>query len=157
MWVARWWSWLTIWSLASSVLRRAAGGRSGAADGVAFGPARLETGRTGPHGGRPDRGIARTRPVARASSLRRVHECLTGDARRDARTNHLLKTCEIVDILPSDLARRAAWLRTKARRGSAIDALVVATADPGGAVLTGDPKDLIAIADHAHEVSVHLV
>jgi hypothetical protein len=84
-------------------------------------------------------------------------ECLTGDARRDARTNHLLKTCEIVDILPSDLARRAAWLRTKARRGSAIDALVVATADPGGAVLTGDPKDLIAIADHAHEVSVHLV
>jgi hypothetical protein len=84
-------------------------------------------------------------------------ECLTGDARRDARTNHLLKTCEIVEILPSDLARRAAWLRTKARRGSAIDALVVATADPGGAVLTGDPKDLIAIADHAHEVSVHLV
>jgi hypothetical protein len=84
-------------------------------------------------------------------------ECLTGDARRDARTNHLLKTCEIVDKLPADLARRAAWLRTKARRGSAIDALVVATADPGGAVLTGDPKDLIAIADHAHEVTVHVV
>lgn len=84
-------------------------------------------------------------------------ECLTGDARRDARTNHLLKTCEIVDNLPTDLARRAAWLRTKARRGSAIDALVVAIADPGGAVLTGDPKDLIAIADHAHEVTVHVV
>jgi PIN domain len=84
-------------------------------------------------------------------------ECLTGDARHDARTNHLLKTCEIIDTLPSDLARRAAWLRTKARRGAAIDALVVATADPGGAVLTGDPKDLIAIADHAHEVTVYLV
>ena len=80
-------------------------------------------------------------------------ECLTGDAR----TNSLLKTCEIVDNLPADLARRAAWLRTKARRGSAIDALVVATADPGGAVLTGDPKDLIAIADHAHQVTVHVV
>jgi hypothetical protein len=80
-------------------------------------------------------------------------ECLTGDAR----TNSLLKTCEIVDNLPTDLARRAAWLRTKARRGSAIDALVVATADPGGAVLTGDPKDLLALADHAHQVTVHIV
>jgi hypothetical protein len=84
-------------------------------------------------------------------------ECLTGDARRDARTNSLLKACEIVEDLPTDLARRAASLRTKARRGSAIDALVVATANPGGAVLTGDPKDLIAIADHAHEVTVHVV
>ncbi|HZC51045.1 MAG TPA: PIN domain-containing protein [Mycobacterium sp.] len=84
-------------------------------------------------------------------------ECITGDARRDARTNRLLKTCEIVDTLPADLARRAAWLRTKARRGSAIDALVVASADPGGAVLTGDPKDLIAIADHADEVTIHVV
>jgi hypothetical protein len=80
-------------------------------------------------------------------------ECLTADAR----SNALLKTCEIIDSLPTDVARRAAWLRTKARRGSAIDALVVATADPGGAVLTGDPQDLIAIADHAHEVTVHVV
>ena len=84
-------------------------------------------------------------------------ECLTGDARRDARTNRLLKTCEIVETLPSEVARRAAWLRTKARRGSAIDALVVATAEPGGAVLTGDPSDLVAIADHSHEVTVHVL
>jgi hypothetical protein len=84
-------------------------------------------------------------------------ECLTGDARRDARTNRLLKTCEVVEMLPSELARRAAWLRTRARRGSAIDALVVASADPGGAVLTGDPSDLDAIADHAHEVTVHAI
>lgn len=84
-------------------------------------------------------------------------ECLTGDARRDAPTNRLLKTCEVVEMLPSDLARRAAWLRTRARRGSAIDALVVASANPGGAVLTGDPSDLVAIADHAHEVTVHAI
>lgn len=84
-------------------------------------------------------------------------ECLTGDARRDARTNALLKTCEIVENLPTDLARRAAWLRTKARRGSAIDALVVVTAEPGGAILTGDPKDLIALADHGQGVTIHAV
>jgi len=41
--------------------------------------------------------------------------------------------------------------------GSAIDTLVVASADTGMAVLTGDPKGLIAIADHAHEVTVHVV
>jgi hypothetical protein len=84
-------------------------------------------------------------------------ECLTGDARRDAHTNRLLKTCAIVDELPTELARRAAALRTKARHGSAIDALVVATAEPGGTVLTGDPKDLTALAEHARGVTVRLV
>lgn len=81
-------------------------------------------------------------------------ECLRGDPASDAVTNRLLKACEIVVSVPVRLARRAAYLRTHAGRGSAIDALVVATAEPGGSVLTTDPKDLEAIAAHALEVAV---
>jgi hypothetical protein len=52
----------------------------------------------------------------------------------------LLKTCEVVEKIPEALARRAALLRRRARRGSAIDALVVAMAEPDGTVLTTDPN-----------------
>jgi len=84
-------------------------------------------------------------------------ECLTGDPGRDAATYRLLKTCEIVDLLPERLARRAARLRTRARRGSAIDAIVVVTAEPGGTVLTSDPRDLAALAEHAADVIISVV
>jgi hypothetical protein len=40
---------------------------------------------------------------------------LQGHAGRDAATNHLLKTCDILDQLPDVLARRAAQLRRLAR------------------------------------------
>lgn len=81
-------------------------------------------------------------------------ECLRGDPGRDAVTSRLLKSCEIAEVVPERLARRAAYLRTRAGRGSAVDALVAATAEPGGSVLTTDPKDLNAIAAHALEVVV---
>lgn len=81
-------------------------------------------------------------------------ECLTGDARRDAGTNRFLKTCDVDELLPEGRARRAAALRTRARRGSAVDALVVALAEPGGRVLTGDPADMRALAAHADGVAV---
>ena len=81
-------------------------------------------------------------------------ECLQGHPRRDARTNAFLKTCNIVEEIPEPLARRAAILRRLARRGSAVDALVVALPKPGGAVLTSDPGDLDALAQHAHDVMV---
>jgi hypothetical protein len=84
-------------------------------------------------------------------------ECLTGDPGRDAVVSRLLKTCDIVDLLPERLARRAALLRTRARRGSAVDALVVATAELGGTVVTSDPKDLGALAEHAADVRVAAV
>ncbi|HVA60555.1 MAG TPA: PIN domain-containing protein [Mycobacteriales bacterium] len=84
-------------------------------------------------------------------------ECLTGDGSRDAAANRLLKTCDVVEELPDELARRAARLRTKARRGSAVDALVVATADPMGTVVTGDAKDLRALARHARHVTIHVI
>lgn len=41
---------------------------------------------------------------------------------------------------------------TGARRGSAVDALVVAFAEPDGTVLTGDPDDLAALAQFAERV-----
>lgn len=81
-------------------------------------------------------------------------ECLHGESGRDANTNRLLKSCVIVTHIDERVARRAAWLRTRARRGSAIDALVVAYAEPGGSVLTGDPGDIGALAVHADGVRV---
>ena len=73
-------------------------------------------------------------------------EALQGDAARDALANRLLKTCDVVEEIPEGLARRAARLRTQARRGSAIDSLVVAMAEPGGSVLTSDLPDFNALA-----------
>lgn len=81
-------------------------------------------------------------------------EALQGDAARDASTNRLLNTCDVVEDIPERMARRAARLRRMARRGSAIDALVVAFAEPGGSVLTSDPQDLGALAANASEVLV---
>jgi hypothetical protein len=84
-------------------------------------------------------------------------ETLTGRQRADALTNRFLKTCDIVEDAPQHLARRAAALRTSARRGSAVDAIVVAMAEPGGTVLSGDVGDLRALASYAHDVEVHRV
>ncbi|HTW99071.1 MAG TPA: type II toxin-antitoxin system VapC family toxin [Acidimicrobiales bacterium] len=79
-------------------------------------------------------------------------EALTGDQRRDYHENRLLRTCEVrpVDEL---VARAAAALRTQVsgrRPPSAVDAIVVATADDAGGaiVLSSDPGDLRALADH---------
>lgn len=81
-------------------------------------------------------------------------ESLTGRTRTDAVVNQFLKTCDIRERVSSKLARRAAELRGGARRGSAVDALVVAWAEPGGAVLSGDLDDLQALATYAINVDV---
>ncbi|SRR6266568_531279 len=90
-------------------------------------------------------------------------ECLTGEEPRDAAQHRFLRACDVADAVPAQLARRAAWLRTRARCGSAVDALVAATAEPGGTVLTAEPggtvltaepADLRALAAHAARVSV---
>jgi hypothetical protein len=81
-------------------------------------------------------------------------ECLSGRPRTDALTNRFLKTCDIIEELPQYLARRAGVLRTLARQGSAVDAIVVASAEPGGSVLSGGVSDLRAIAAHADDVLV---
>ncbi len=82
-------------------------------------------------------------------------ESLSGRQRTDALVNRFLKTCDIVEELPQHVARRASALRSMARQGSAVDAVVVAMAEPGGAVLGGDLNDLRAIAAFADHVTVH--
>ena len=81
-------------------------------------------------------------------------ECLAGQQRTDAVVNWFLKKCEVLDGPHQSLARRAGAIRAKAGRGSAVDAVVVAMAEPGGAVLTHDVKDLTALAAHAQGVRV---
>jgi hypothetical protein len=68
-----------------------------------------------------------------------------------------LKACDVRPSVSERAARRAAELRTKARKGSAIDALVVAFAEPGRTVLTSDGDDLRALAAHAADVSIEVV
>jgi hypothetical protein len=84
-------------------------------------------------------------------------ECLQGHAGRDAAENKFLKTCDIVDEIGEPLARRAAFLRRHAPRGSAVDALVVAVAEPDGTVLTADPRDLEALASQAQRVRIERI
>ncbi|MBM3696599.1 MAG: hypothetical protein FJW79_11835 [Actinobacteria bacterium] len=84
-------------------------------------------------------------------------ECLQGDPAPDAPANRLLKACQVVESITEPLARRAAALRTYARTGSAVDALVIAAAEPGGTVLTSDPADLNALAAYADDVGVERV
>jgi len=81
-------------------------------------------------------------------------ESITGRQRNDANINRFLKTCDIVEDLPQHLARRAGALRTLARQGSAVDAIVVAIAEPGRAVLTSDPKDLTSLAGYTNGVQI---
>jgi hypothetical protein len=84
-------------------------------------------------------------------------ECLHAHPGRDALSNSFLKTCDIVEEIGEPLARRAARLRRLARRGSAVDALVIALAEPGGTVLTSDLGDLSALAQYAQDVIVERV
>lgn len=84
-------------------------------------------------------------------------ESLHGHAGRDANTNRFLKTCIIEPVVTDTIARRAAELRRRARQGSAVDAIVVALAEPGGTVLTGDKADMQALAAHAQHVTVELI
>ena len=84
-------------------------------------------------------------------------ESLAGHPDRDANANRFLKTCDVASLLPEPRARRAAALRAAARRGSAVDAIVVAAAEPAGTVLTGDVGDLSALAAHSDGVRIERV
>ena len=84
-------------------------------------------------------------------------ESLHGDPRRDANTHRFLKMCIIDPTVSESTARRAAELRRRSKAGSAVDALVVAIAEPGGTVLTGDRADIESLAAHADGVLIELV
>ncbi len=79
-------------------------------------------------------------------------EALHGDHRRDFATNRLLRACQVRPVTEVQ-ARAAARLRTNTGRAgtiSATDAIVVAVAAEfsTAVVLTGDPRDLGALAAH---------
>jgi predicted nucleic acid-binding protein len=84
-------------------------------------------------------------------------ESTRGAARTDANINRVLKSCDIEPMVTERTARRAGQLRARARTGSAVDALVVAMAEPGGTVLTGDTDDLEALAAYADDVLIEIV
>lgn len=81
-------------------------------------------------------------------------DALTGDTGQDRLVEAFLPCCEVVDVVPPAVARRAAWLRTAAARGSATDALLVALAEPGGAVLVANRPTVEAMALFADGVFV---
>ena len=84
-------------------------------------------------------------------------ESLQGHSSRDAATNRFLKSCVIDALVTERTARRAAELRRRARHGSAVDAIVVVLAEPGGTVLTGDKADIGVLAAYAHEVTIETI
>ena len=83
-------------------------------------------------------------------------EALSGRSGPDAPVNQLLHACDVLEDFELSTARRAGALRFAAKRGSAIDAIVVAVAeqqtDP--VVLTTDLPDLTALAARTAAVSV---
>lgn len=84
-------------------------------------------------------------------------ESLQGHPGRDANANRFLRTVLTDEAVSLEVVRRAAELRRRAKRGSAVDALVVALAEPRGTVLTGDAADISALAAVSKGVAVELV
>ena len=84
-------------------------------------------------------------------------ESLQGHPGRDININRFLKTCIVEPTVTDAVARRAAELRRRAGRGSAVDAIVVAMAEPGGTVLTSDEADLGALSAYARQVVVERI
>lgn len=67
-----------------------------------------------------------------------------------------VRDAQVQPVVDLRTARRAGALRFAARRGSALDALVVAIAEQRGeaTVLTSDPGDLSALAGHTTSVVI---
>jgi hypothetical protein len=81
-------------------------------------------------------------------------DSLTGNRVRDALGNRTVGL-SLIHSLDEPLACRAAQLRVRARAGSAVDAVVVATAELLGAlVITVNPDDLARLSQHATGVSL---
>jgi hypothetical protein len=84
-------------------------------------------------------------------------ECLTGDGRRDANTNRVLRAVGDLPATEESHARSAAALRFRRSSTSVVDALVAecATRTPAPvAVLTTDRRDLEALLQDARTVRV---
>jgi len=86
-----------------------------------------------------------------------VAEALTGDIEADRAVEAFLRCCDVVESIDGALARRAAWLRAAANRGTVADAVIVATAEPGGVVLVANRPTIEAMALFADGVFVERV
>ena len=84
-------------------------------------------------------------------------ESTAGRSKTDANVNRLLRSCDIDPTVTVTTARRAGELRARARRGSAVDAIVVALAEPGATIITSDRDDLQALAAYASHVEIEVV
>jgi predicted nucleic acid-binding protein len=84
-------------------------------------------------------------------------ESVSGRPRTDASVDRFLKGCQLDEKVSVARARRAAEVRARAGRGSAVDAVLVALAEPHGTVLTSDEDDLRALAAYADDVAVEVV
>jgi hypothetical protein len=83
-----------------------------------------------------------------------VVESLPARPGHDAMVNRFLHACLVEESVPLTVARRAAEIRRRGRRGSAVDAVVIALAEPDGVVLTGDLGDLTSLAAQTTNVTV---
>ncbi|MEY3618134.1 MAG: hypothetical protein RL726_832 [Actinomycetota bacterium] len=81
-------------------------------------------------------------------------ESLHGNSPKDANTLRFLRTCVVEEALTGGVAKRAAELRRLSGHGSVVDAVVIAFAEPGGTVVSGDRVDMARLADRAHDVQV---
>jgi predicted nucleic acid-binding protein len=112
-----------------------------------------------------DRGATRLRAAAITSRARQDGATIAiplpalaevfQNAASDASINRLVDAVQVIPLtLP--IARLAGHLRTSAGRGSAVDAMVVATAVRlGGAIIaTADPLDLSALAQYHPNVKI---
>ena len=83
-------------------------------------------------------------------------DSLTGNRVRDALANRTVGL-SLVQAVDEPLACRAAQFRGRARAGSAVDAIVVATAELLEAlVITVNPVDLARLSRHANGVALLL-
>jgi hypothetical protein len=81
-------------------------------------------------------------------------DSLSGNRVRDALANRTVGL-SLIHPLDEPLAGRAAQLRGRARAGSAVDAIVVATGELLEAlVITSNPHDLARLSNHANGVSL---
>jgi predicted nucleic acid-binding protein len=85
-----------------------------------------------------------------------VAETVRGVA-ADAPVSRVVKAVGEVDVATEAIGRTAGRLLAEAGSSSTVDAIVVATAveATGAVILTGDPKDLAALASRHREAVVH--
>ena len=86
-----------------------------------------------------------------------VAEALSGELDPDRQVEALLRCCAVVTQIDGSVARRAAWLRAAVNQGSTADALLVALAEPGGAILVANRPSVEAMALFATGVFVERV